>query len=282
MNASTQEALKAALAVLEDYARSNPKQFYRGAWIDPRGVHGACDKARAALAQPQAETPIDMVLYCPSCHLQHIDAPELPESRTCKPDGSPVIVYSDEWNNPPHRSHLCHGCGHVWRPADVPTNGVQAVTTKGKNDSPPQAETAAVSEPAKTLPRKELERFNLDVHYDGFDQMREFVLASEHDDLVHLLETNCDPSGTVRELAQAKDVIRELEASNRMLRDRLSAPAAPDAALVAEVLREFDRKLKEAWSKEDNPYATAYGWVRQEWQAALASQPPTPPGEQHA
>src|SRR5574340_600312 len=23
------------------------------------------------------------------------------------------------WDNPPHRSHLCHGCGHIWRPADV-------------------------------------------------------------------------------------------------------------------------------------------------------------------
>ncbi len=35
----------------------------------------------------------------------------------------------------PHRSHLCHGCGHIWRPADVPTNGVVATKTKGKADS---------------------------------------------------------------------------------------------------------------------------------------------------
>lgn len=62
--------------------------------------------------------PIDMVLHCPRCNKQHIDVP------------------NDSWTNPPHRSHLCHGCGFIWRPADVPTNGVQAVKTKGQNDSP--------------------------------------------------------------------------------------------------------------------------------------------------
>ena len=67
-----------------------------------------------------AAAPIDMVLYCPACGMQHIDAPE----------------GDAEWTNPPHRSHLCGGCGHVWRPADVPTNGVAAVKTAGKTDSP--------------------------------------------------------------------------------------------------------------------------------------------------
>jgi len=65
--------------------------------------------------------PVDMVLHCPACGLQHIDAPD---ERTA------------DWKNEPHRSHLCHGCGHIWRPADVPTNGVQAVKTPGKADSP--------------------------------------------------------------------------------------------------------------------------------------------------
>ncbi|MFV0673621.1 hypothetical protein [Variovorax sp. tm] len=80
-------------------------------------------RALARLAAPAAaqSEPIDMVLHCPKCHLQHIDAPD---QRT--PD----------WKNEPHRSHLCHGCGHIWRPADVPTNGVQAIKTTGKADSP--------------------------------------------------------------------------------------------------------------------------------------------------
>lgn len=76
---------------------------------------------------PARPAPIDMVLHCPACGLQHIDAPD---NRHYLPGTA------EEWTNPPHRSHLCHGCGHVWRPADVPTNGVQAVKTKGQGDSP--------------------------------------------------------------------------------------------------------------------------------------------------
>lgn len=67
--------------------------------------------------------PIDMVLFCPKCCTQHIDMPE--------PQPEP-----GEWTNPPHRSHLCSHCGHIWRPADVPTNGVLFVQTKGKDDAP--------------------------------------------------------------------------------------------------------------------------------------------------
>jgi len=74
-----------------------------------------------AHAEAGEETPIDMVLFCPRCGEQHIDAPD---ERT--PD----------WTNPPHKSHLCHACGCIWRPADVPTNGVAAIRTKGKNDTP--------------------------------------------------------------------------------------------------------------------------------------------------
>ena len=80
------------------------------------------------------QKPIDMVLYCPKCHEQHIDAPE--PSITAGDAAMFGGDWPDRWTNPPHRSHLCHGCGHVWRPADVPTNGVAAIKTKGKNDSP--------------------------------------------------------------------------------------------------------------------------------------------------
>lgn len=62
---------------------------------------------------------IDMVLHCPACGLQHLDEA------------------TDAWSNPPHRSHLCLGCGHIWRPADVPTNGVRALGSKGQHDSEP-------------------------------------------------------------------------------------------------------------------------------------------------
>lgn len=67
---------------------------------------------RLDAAEARAESPIDMVLYCPKCDVQHIDAPD---ERT--PD----------WKNPSHKSHLCHGCGHIWRPSDHPTNGVASL-----------------------------------------------------------------------------------------------------------------------------------------------------------
>jgi hypothetical protein len=62
--------------------------------------------------------PIDMILFCTQCGRQHLDEPQ-PEKN---------------WDNPPHRSHECQHCGHVWRPADVPTNGVAEIKTKGLRD----------------------------------------------------------------------------------------------------------------------------------------------------
>lgn len=101
--------------------------------------HAACDQAAAILrsldAQPVA--PIDMVLFCPACKMQHIDAPDVVDQYpTPEKDAA-------HWSNPPHRSHLCHGCGHIWRPANVPTNGVRAVKKTGKADSPIAAPVAA-------------------------------------------------------------------------------------------------------------------------------------------
>ena len=65
--------------------------------------------------------PIPMILHCPQCAAQHIDAPD-PKAG---------------WNNPPHRSHLCNACGTLWRPANVPTTGVAAIGTRGRSDTWP-------------------------------------------------------------------------------------------------------------------------------------------------
>lgn len=77
-----------------------------------------------------AKQRIDMVLFCPSCGLQHVDGPEEPAER----DGGERSA----WQDPPHRSHRCRnpGCRHVWRPSDVVTNGVAEILTRGKDDSP--------------------------------------------------------------------------------------------------------------------------------------------------
>ena len=96
---------------------------------------GYVQGANEALAEP-----IDMILHCPNCGMQHIDEPKVYQCQhpTCgcdMTDGPPCQAEHNSWHNPPHRSHLCHGCGHIWRPADVPTNGVAEIKTKGKNDS---------------------------------------------------------------------------------------------------------------------------------------------------
>lgn len=87
-------------------------------------------KLSADGAQPSADdAPVDMLLFCPRCSMQHIDAPEPSYADNGEDDTT--------WHNPPHRSHLCHGCGHIWRPADVATNGVAKLRTQGKEDGSP-------------------------------------------------------------------------------------------------------------------------------------------------
>lgn len=114
-------------------------------------VASAYRAALAAAPEVVMPLPIDMVLHCPKCHLQHLDAPEPDQFRHQPGEDllSGTLHHSLGWDNPPHKSHLCHGCGYIWRPADVPTNGVAAVKTKGKNDS---QENAAQQPPKFDIP----------------------------------------------------------------------------------------------------------------------------------
>lgn len=117
-----------------------------GKWLRKYFDHVVASKAQPT-PTPQADSqpaPIDMVLHCPKCGLQHIDAPEKIDRRFAAID-PPAAWAMEPWKNEPHRSHLCHGCGHIWRPADVPTNGVKAVKATGKADSPIAARTPADS-----------------------------------------------------------------------------------------------------------------------------------------
>ncbi len=85
----------------------------------------------------EARPPVDMILYCPTCGVQHIDAPEEMKVSIVSQGGKPAYANLDKlpWTNPPHRSHLCQACGHIWRPADVCTNGVASIATRGEKDS---------------------------------------------------------------------------------------------------------------------------------------------------
>lgn len=66
--------------------------------------------------------PVPMLLNCPTCAAPHVDEK------------------TEDWDNPPHRSHKCKYCGCIWRPSDVATTGVARITTKGKADNwPPKS-----------------------------------------------------------------------------------------------------------------------------------------------
>ncbi len=72
--------------------------------------------------------PIPMVLFCPSCHEQHVDLPETDEQYAANVAEMERPV--ERWMNPPHKSHLCLYCGTEWRPADICTTGVQTIRHK--------------------------------------------------------------------------------------------------------------------------------------------------------
>lgn len=129
---------------------------------------------------PTIADPIDMLIFCPNCGKQHIDRPdpicgtsgyhEHPDAycRLCKGhegacDNDPESPNA-AWTNPVHRSHTCRtedgGCGTIWRPADVPTNGVAAIKTTGSGDTwnPSSTSQVEINRQALDLAETLLER----------------------------------------------------------------------------------------------------------------------------
>ena len=101
--------------------------------------------------EKRVEELVDVVLFCPRCKFQHIDKAE-PD--ICQECGHAAYFHQGPqkiclghinaacncqsfvaWLNPPHKSHRCSNCNTVWRPADVPTNGVERAKTVGSNDT---------------------------------------------------------------------------------------------------------------------------------------------------
>lgn len=102
--------------VTEGMVEAGRKALYEPALDDAERVQTLYSTMRAIA--PRRVEPVDMLLWCPACGTQHIDAP------------------NGDWQNPPHRSHLCAHCSWQWRPSDTPTNGVAALHTAGKHDGP--------------------------------------------------------------------------------------------------------------------------------------------------
>jgi hypothetical protein len=69
------------------------------------GREGIVDHRLSGTRQNPAQPPIAMLLHCPMCSERHFD--------------------EGEFATKPHHTHACQVCGHVWRPAVVPTVGVR-------------------------------------------------------------------------------------------------------------------------------------------------------------
>ena len=132
---------------LREIVRSARTSASDSASPEEYALAGWCAAQLAAPAAAQEVAPIDMVLHCPKCGTQHIDEDNHEELRIeaaelgVDREGERRLerwIEEREWSNPPHRSHLCQNrkCGHIWRPADVPTNGVAAIKTAGTKDGP--------------------------------------------------------------------------------------------------------------------------------------------------
>jgi len=86
-----------------------------------------CDSELPPLPDAPGEAPLDIVIFCPNCHAQHVDKAD-PDN--CEDCGFPEEAHSptnrkevfepcdkfNPWLNPPHKSHRCHNCNFVFRP----------------------------------------------------------------------------------------------------------------------------------------------------------------------
>jgi len=81
-------------------------------FCDDVGQHPECRRCIAIrevirILEERPAPPVPMLLWCPKCHVQHVDR--------------------GEWATPAkaHRKHLCEACGHAWKPAAEATVGVE-------------------------------------------------------------------------------------------------------------------------------------------------------------
>ena len=107
------EGVEDALWALQSYESNRDDGVRSYSEIE---ITSMVEAVRAVMASAKHGS-IDMLLWCPKCKTQHVDAPQ-PEQG---------------WTNPPHATHTCQGCGLNWRPSNALTNGVQSLPAKEPN-----------------------------------------------------------------------------------------------------------------------------------------------------
>ena len=69
------------------------------------------DRDLLKIVKAAVEGPLRMIIHCPECGTQHVDA--------------------GVWAEKEHWTHQCQRCGHEWKAAKVATVGVASLDTKG-------------------------------------------------------------------------------------------------------------------------------------------------------
>jgi hypothetical protein len=221
---------------------------------------GVLSGETAAPTTAQAAS-IDMVLYCPACGKQHIDAPEpgviFAQDASGRPSEQETSTVG-EWLNPPHRSHLCHGCGHIWRPADVATNGVAALKTKGTADSPIAAQPVATDTEAADAALTQAAR---DVLAERRRQIEAEGWTPKHDDEHDTGEmAEAAASYAAYKFNGAVPLSWPWSAQWWKPKDRRSNLIRAGALILAEIERlDRARKITQAASKADAKCHNCYG-----------------------
>lgn len=174
-----------------------------------RADHSAVDSLDAA--------PIPMLLFCPACGLQHIDAPE------------PARDGEKAWDNPPHRSHKCQACRTVWRPADVPTVGVASIETTGQADNWARSAHTVAAGAVRTVTIDEVEK-SLLRKLLSFTWEVDIMWHRDRNEIRRIkLDVRDGVSMAPRLVEQRVDLIREFVATGR---NAFSAGGVADGELV--------------------------------------------------
>jgi hypothetical protein len=164
---------------------------------DPDDLHSDPTAALLVSLADAYEAPIPMLLFCPKCGLQHIDAPEDGFHEGADAQSG---AWSPRWDNPPHRSHLCLGCGHIWRPCDRYTTGVAAIETAGKADGSPVPSLA-----------DEVVRLRGDLaHAYAESQANQTAARTVMGGFMDLRETHAAMTDAVVRLREARAVLHEI------------------------------------------------------------------------
>jgi hypothetical protein len=115
----------------KDCGRSNEDGECLGCGEKLALVQSGMRKCAYANPATPGREPVAMLLYCPRCQMQHVDAADTEEEYTRKLHESAWWELGGEkparWTNPPHATHTCKGCGLNWRPSNAPTVGVAAI-----------------------------------------------------------------------------------------------------------------------------------------------------------